>query len=393
MLLALLAGCGGVHAGTDADAPAELATAPADLTDAPADLTTAPDLAVANDASMPTVTPLIFSCQKPITANACPPVTGTANQASFCLRPQFPGVTKVEVYVDRGGAAGADWKTPFATLTNDGTGTFKATAALPNGSYPYLFRTYGNADGLARPSVFLIDQLNPAFVPSTTGSPTGRSVSQITVPQTPAPLYHVKGVVTWAGLPQPCFAIDLQLGELRTKTGLAISEHGTAMFTETGPDGSYDFLVAAGPFGIDITYPFGLVTGYPNPTTTPSVGITRTAGTVTTADVTLDPADISYPEANYAALTPMAPMVTLPVTFTLDLIPGSSSMTAAVSITIVAGNDPTFWGKFNADTSIPFDGTGITKGKTYWWGAWQRRIGSTGTTWTMESLMFPIVFQ
>jgi hypothetical protein len=132
--------------------------------------------------------------------------------------------------------------------------------------------------------------------------------------------------------------------------------------------------------------------------TTPSVGIAQTGGTVTSADVILDPTDISYPEASYAALSPTSAMATmpatLPVTFTVELIPGATKMMAAVIGTNIAGNDPKFWNyPPNTDTSVVFDGTGFTKGQTYWWGAWQTRKGPTGTTWTSESLLFPIVFQ
>ena len=358
----------------------------------------------ANDGGTGTALP--FACAALTSApqpSACPAPSGQAGMVSFCYRAEWPGVTSVDVYGGFGQAS--DWTAPFLTLTGDGTGTFTGTTALANSAtpYPYLFRVHGSADGLVKDGQYLLDQENPQFVPPPPNAPLKRSVSAVSAPQpTSTTIHHLRGKVVYAGAAQPCFSIDLEAGELRKDGGAVISEHTTANFAESAADGTFDFSVAPGPFGITIRFPFALSAdaGYPDPNATPSVGTTRTGVDVAAVDVTLDPAEVNYPLADYAKLAPTGGTANLPVTFTVSVIPGSASASIAVIGTNIAGNDPLYWSAFGTSTSVgPWDGTfggaaGQAKlGTTYYWGAWQKSApGAAGTVWTMESLLFPIVF-
>jgi hypothetical protein len=340
---------------------------------------------------------LPFSCTPPPHPNPCPAPSGKDGEASFCYRPGWAGVTSVDVYVGKTGQA-SDWTTPFATLTKDASGTFTGAAALADGTYPYVFRVHGSADGLVRDGTYLRDPENPSFQPTVTGAPP-RSLSVITVPQAAAQTHQVRGVLSYAGSPQSCYSVDLEVGELHADGGsMVLSEHGTAAYTETETDGSYAFTVADGPIGVIIRYPFGLSSTYPDPTTTPSLGITRTNAEVMGSDLTLPSVDVAYPLADYAAMSPTPnSMATLPVTFKLTVIPGSTLAQISVTSTNIAGNDPAYASGFTANTSVMWNGTfggmgGNAKpGTTYYWGTWQEASAKGG--WVGESLLFPIQFK
>ncbi len=344
-----------------------------------------------------------FTCAEttaPISPNACPAIVGSHGHASFCYRPQWSGATGVDVYLSSHGLS-TDWNAPFATLTNDGSGTFTGTATLADGTYPYVFQVHGSADGLVRDGDYLSDQQNPNFVPPPVGCPSSRSVSSITVPQVATPIYHVRGKVVFAGAPQSCYALDLEAGELLKPAGGVLSEHGTANYGESAADGTFDFPVGAGPFQVIVKYPFKLASpdgGYPDPFSVPSVGVTRTALTVT-GDVMLDPADVAYSEADYGKMSPVTGTATLPVTFSYSLTAGSTGAQASVTSTNIAGNDPAYASGYSTATTDEWDGSfngssgSAEAGTTYYWGAWQRSaaLEDGGVVWTSQSLLFPIV--
>ncbi len=279
------------------------------------------------------------------------------------------------------------------SLANDGTGTFTGTHALPDGTYDYVFRTHGSADNLVKDGQFLLDQENPAFAVHPDAGLTGnRAVSSVSVPQMPSPLYHVKGQVLMNGQPQPCYLIDLEVGELMMGIHV-LAEHSTANFAESGIDRTFDFPVAVGPQMVVIQYPF-LLTGahaaYPDPTKTPSIGYAK-AGFTSSGDLTLDPAEVSYND--YALMAPTTADATLPVTFQFSVIAGSQSVQPSLAQANGAGNDPAWRPPPSTGTSQPFDGTlnngnMIPLNSQYWWGTWQQR----GATWYEESLLFPITF-
>ena len=421
----VLAGCSSSNANTLSAAPGDAGStrdaqggSDAPSTDATTDGflgdSSSSDVAVtdaANDAATDSAVPsdahagaLAFSCFATTAVpapNPCPASSGQAGQASFCYRPQWAGVTGVDVYGGFGKAT--DWTAPFVTLNNDGSGMFTATTALANGSYPYVFETHGSADNLVKDRHPFLDQYNPRFVPAPAGAPDQRSVSQITVPQVGAPVVHIKGSVLFEGQPQPCYSIDLEAGE-NIVNGKVVSEHDTANFTESAMDGTFDFAVAVGvPYGITIRYPFTLSAdaGYPDPSATPSVGIAR-ASVTPPADVALDPVDVLYPIADYAAMSPTGGSATLPVMVTFTVIPGSSVAYMSVTSTNIAGNDPAYASAPGTATSVTWDGVfsgtkdaSVVPGTEYYWGAWQRRDQAVdgGTQWVEEGLLFPIKFQ
>jgi hypothetical protein len=382
--------------GPDGDAGA------ADLATPPGDAAGARDSALATDSAAPTDGPAAaFSCaqtKNPPAPNPCPAPVAKSGQVSFCFRAGWSGVTAVEVYGGFHNDA-SDWKMPFASLTDDGTGTFTATVALADGSYPYLYRTHGAADGLVKDGQYLLDQENPQFEPNPPMAPLQRSVSVVTVPQVAPTLRHLRGALTFAGQPLPCYSVALDAGELR-QNGKVLSEHTTANFAESAADGTFDFPVADGPMLIAVRFPFGLVTGYPDPAQTGSSGIARTGVTVAGADVTLDPVDLAYPD--YALMAPASGGAqALPVTFQYSVIPGAQTAAASVIATNIAGNDPAWEGPFDNTGSATFDGTlggnggMVVAGKQYYWGSWQRfpPRSDGGVSWVAESLLYPITFQ
>jgi hypothetical protein len=397
VLTLVMLGCGGGAGGDQADQ-----AAPTDAS-VRVDGAQALDAASASDAgpSDDGATPLAFSCAattKPLTNNPCPPMNATAGKVTFCFRPSFAGVTSVQLYGGFGQAG--DWNDPFLTLADDGSGTFVAATTLATGAYPYVFHVTGSADTLFKGTQSFPDQLNPSFVPAPSGDKSGRSASLVTVPlpATP-PIYHLTGKVLFNGAPQPCYSVSVAAGELVTDMGT--SEKSEANFIETGTDGSFDFPVAAGPFGITVRYPFflaGANAAYPNPSVTPSLGYARTDSVTVSGDVAVAAIDMSYPD--YARMMPaFGGSATLPVTFGLSVIPGAGESSVAVIKTNIAGNDPAYWGPFGtASTSTwngAFGGSGnVVPGVTYYWGTWQRfdpKVAG-GATWTAESLLFPITF-
>jgi hypothetical protein len=352
--------------------------------------------------------PLAFHCFATTdlpNPNPCPTPSGASGEASFCYRPQWAGATKVEVYGGFGQAT--DWTDPFLTLKNDGSGTFTGTTAVANGSYPYLYRVHGDDDGIIRPTQYMLDQSNAHFLPSPPGSPSyaagskaPRSVSELIVPQASQPVTTLKGIVMFAGQAQSCFSVDLEAGEV-TEGGVAKQEHNTANITESASDGTFSFPVTSAPYQVVVRYPFTLAAGdagYPDPSTTPSMGYARIMVTASGATTTLDPIDTYYPD--YAKMAPTSGTATLPVTFTITLIPGSEAAWVAVISTDIAGNDPAYASKASSSTSVMWDGTlggkagMVTSGETYYWGAWQEKapLEDGGPTWNEESLLFPIVF-
>jgi hypothetical protein len=385
--LCLLAACGRPNpiAPADAGTPTDAGPAPTD------------DNVPIGGAGLP------LSCAAltapPRALNPCPAPAGGSGHVGFCFRPGWAGVTGVDVYGGFGQAS--DWKMPFLTLADDGTGTFVGQTAVADGTYPYMFRAHGAVDGLVKDGQYLLDPENPSFQPHVAGAPVMRSVSMVTVPQMPpAPRYHVRGRVLFGTAPQPCYSVDLEVGELSSGSKV-VSEHYTANFTESAADGSFDFTSATGPIGLIVRYPFllgGPGAPYPDPASTPSVGIARANVTVASADVALDPVDISYPD--YAALMPKSGTVSLPATFTFTLIPAAQSAWLAVIATNSAGNDPLYSSAPSSATSVTWDGSfgmgnQAAAGMTYYWGTWQKRApaGDAGVTWNEESLLFPITFQ
>ncbi|HEY1557434.1 MAG TPA: hypothetical protein VGF94_21510 [Kofleriaceae bacterium] len=347
-------------------------------------------------------TPLALMCAvtlgDAIAPNPCPAPSGADGHADFCFRPQWPGVTSVDVYGGFGQAT--DWTQPYVSLTNDGSGTFTGGAALVDGSYPYLFRVHGTVDNLVKNGQYLLDQTNASFVPAPAQAPGGggtipRAVSQLVVPQVASTLHHLTGKVIYGATAQPCFAIALEIGELRAGSTV-LAEHDTANFVESGTDGSFELDVADGEVMAVVRYPFeltGMQAPYPDPATTPTLGYARTTQQIAGADLALDALDVTYSETDYSAMSPTGGTGSLPQTFALSVLPAAQTASVAVSATNIAGNDAKYQSTPSTTTAVTWDGTfgggqQAMTGTTYYWGTWQQ-----GATWTAESLLFPIVFQ
>ncbi len=346
--------------------------------------------------------PLISSCAVTTTTfapTACPAPTSAHGQADFCFRPQWQGVTAVDLYGQF--SPGDDWLTPRASLTDDGTGTFivKGVTVPDGGPYPYLFKVTGDTDNVAG-DMWFEDQTNPAFLGKTPGAPIARSISSLTVPQpAAATLHHLTGKVTYGAIAQPCFGVGILVGE-RLSGNTVLSEQSTANYAETDADGNFDFAIADGQVQTAVRYPFflaGANAPYPDPMTTPSIGIARQTIQLAGADMALDPLDVTFKESDYAAMAPTngtAPLPTpdAPLTFTIPLIAGAQTATVAVIGNDVAGDDAKYQSKPTTQTSVMWDGSmgmsGVAQTDTpYFWGTWQQFA-----TWNAQSLLFPIEF-
>jgi hypothetical protein len=342
---------------------------------------------------------------------SCPPPSGTPGQADFCFRPSWPGVTTVEVF----GAFGTstDWKSAFATLQATSTGLFVGHAQIANGTYPYLFRVKGSTDDLiaydipdqhTNRGLWMEDLQNSHFVQSPPGSPFYSStplggmqkfVSSLTVPQVADAVHDLHGVVTFNGVPQPCYTIEVRAGGPRAFYSLA------ANFAETGPDGTFHFAAADGPAYVTAQFPFYFDGdgGYPQVSNTPVVGFAQTGAKVAGADTAIDPLDVFV---DYAPLSPPpnSTSVPLPVTFNFALPPNVKSAAVGVNSYTFPGGDPLVkYGPYGTATSFTFDGGGnygpVTAGKQYYWAVWEN-IHAThdgGTGWNTQTLSLPITFQ
>jgi len=349
---------------------------------------------------------LPFTCAPTFSPNPCPAPSGAAGEADFCFRPQWAGATQVQVYF--GPPTTSFNSYTMVSLSADGSGTWTGKAtSVATGTYSYLFHVMGSTDNVIdRNGEWLLDQEAAQFTSGPPNAPIGRSFPVMSIPQptTLPTFHHVTGTVVYGGAPQSCYQLSLDVGEILGDGGAGvISEHGTANYMETDSTGKFDFAVTDGQVGIGIRYPFllsGLDAGYPNGLSTPSVGIARTTVEVSGADLPLDPADVSYPESAYAAMSPTnGATQTLPVTFTFSLVPGSVETYVSVTSTNTAGDDPAYASTPGTATSVMWDGTfgkdaSAAVNTTYWWGAWQhRQLSDAGTMWVDESMLFPLPLQ
>jgi hypothetical protein len=295
------------------------------------------------------------------------------------------------------------------TLEKTSTGLFIGHAPLANGTYPYLFRVKGSTDDLlgfeadhVNKGLWMVDLANPQFLPSPPGAPnytpaatTQKSASGITVPQVHQPVHDVSGLVTFHGVPQPCFSIEIMAGSPKTDPSYA------ADFAQTGQDGMFHFSAADGPLHIFAEFPFftSADAGYPQVATTPLLGWASFVTTMADANITVDPLEVF---ADYSSLSPSAnsTSVPLPVTFHFALLPNAKAAAVGVSGSTYPGGDPLVtFGPFGKATTFSFDGGGaygpVKPGTPYYWAVWQRLnpMHDGGTGWAQQSLMLPITFQ
>jgi hypothetical protein len=115
------------------------------------------------------------------------------------------------------------------------------------------------------------------------------------------------------------------------------------------------------------------------------------------ADTTVPAVDMIYPD--YDVMAPVGQGGALPVTFKYTLIPGAMTASFTADKTNIPGNDPGFASPQSAMTSYTWDGVfggtamdKVVPGTQYYWGTFQKMTPAGGTTWTVESMLFPITF-
>ena len=320
--------------------------------------------------------------------------SASTGEVTFSYKPSWPGVTAVTVLGGFGQAD--DWKAPFVTLTNDGTGQYTGMASLPDGVYPYVFRVTGDA-AAATPtkSLFAIDPGNPAFVACPMGSPTFTTAapnpcSALTVPQPPAATTnHVTGTVTSGGKPAPGWLIEFEREEPK-------SHHFFVDRVATGADGSFDLAAALGNYRLQALPPdFYSTTDATRVPAKEATARRAISGAFSLASaVAVVVPDVAFTKyAMFKAPSPPA----LPAAFSFNDDPATILDVYGPGANI---GDPWFTSKPTATGMASFDGNFTTKqakapmvvkGTSYFWGTETAMMTSSGK-WLVQSLVFPITW-
>ncbi len=323
---------------------------------------------------------------------------------TFRYAPAWKGATKVEVY----GAFGAatDWKQPFATLADDGSGTFTGTAVVPPGQFIYVFKVTGD-EAAAKPDTyarFTIDPTNPDFVPCPAESPTfdknaPNPCSQLTSPQgAAATTYHFKGTVTSGGAPIAGYLVQLDRQEPK-------SHHFFVNRVTTGADGTFDIAAATGSYRVQVLHPTYLSQTDAQRTSPESLAALRrsiSTSLLLAQDTTINAAEIAY--GGYATMQPSADAgpVALPATFTFSVLPGTAGARLSLYGPGPQIGDPWYSGKLDTSGTADFDGSfntskapdgGLVPDAQYWWGTEQEypKVDG-GVGWTAQTLVLPVRF-
>lgn len=337
---------------------------------------------------------------EPASEAAAPDSTVPTRAVTFSYRPSWKGVKSVEVL----GAFGqvTDWTLAFVTLTDDGTGTFTATApAVAVGHHLYVFKVRGDeaAGGAAKADTlerFAIDPSNPAFVVCPEASPassaSGNPCSDLTVPQpAAAPVFHARGVVQSAGAPIAGYLVELERDEPQ-------GHHMFANRTTTKADGTFDLAAAPGTYRFEVLHPtFYKMTDAQrtNPETFAAVRRSISSEILIDADTMINAAEVSY--TGYAAMSPRG-TATLPTSFSFTAAAGTKARAAVYGpgnqigdpwwVGTATSNE--FDGGFN--TSKAPDGGAVKAAATYAWGTQQTYPKPDGgaLSWTAQSMVLPI---
>jgi hypothetical protein len=336
--------------------------------------------------------------------DATPPVDAAPSSITFSYRPSWKGVKSVEVL--GGFGLSSDWKQAFVTLTDDGTGTFTGTApALAAGHYSYLFRATGDEAAAAAKTAtyprFALDPTDAAFVACPTGAPTftteaANPCSDLTVPQ-PArgPTFHVRGVVHSHGAAIPGFLVQIERDE-------DTSHHMFADRATSGADGTFDLVVAAGTYRIEILHPTFYAlndTQRSDPESYQAVRRSLSSAFTVLTDRQLNAAEIAYD--GYAAMQPRG-AATLPTTFTFSAPTHGTRARAAIYPARVSVADPIWVAPLGVASSDVFDGGfntkkadgGLVPDASYLWGTESEyATPDGGVTWTAQSMVYPVRWQ
>jgi hypothetical protein len=363
------------------------------------DAGTSTDTGVAPDASTPDV-------------GGLPDAGVTTSSVLLKYRPSWGGVMGVAVFGAFGQAT--DWTMPFASLADDGTGTYTATVTLPAGTYAYLFRIMGDSAGSnpARVAHSALDPTNPTVAVCPPGSPSyvanpTNPCSMLSVPALPpSTLYHVRGSVHYDSAAIGGYLVLIE----RVEMGL---HHFYVDRMDAASDGSVDFMVAPGKYRFQVLHPtyYSKNDAQRDPLMLMASRRAISGGfAVASMDVDVaPPAQVAM--HSYSTMMPTTGMnLSLPVTFDWQKETGASASHAAVyesaSTTAPMIGDPWYTSRSSSvAVSASWDGTfnqttvaktaSVTAGKVYYWGTSQAgpRPATGEVSWTQESMVFPISVQ
>ncbi len=324
---------------------------------------------------------------------------------TFSYKPQWSGVNAVSVY----GAFGqsTDWTAPFVTLADDGTGTYKGQATLPNGEYLYVFKVVGDVDAgtnAAKLSRFAIDPANSAFSACPAQSPTYDAMnpnpcSQLTVPQQPPPaLVHVTGLVVSDAAPIAGWLVQLDREEKN-------SHHFFVNRVTTKADGAFDLVAAPGSYRVQVLHPTFLskMDAQLDPV---ALGKLRrdisSAFTIASGTVPVPSAEIAF--HTYASFAPVGDGGSLPTTFSFS----TNGVPARLDVygTGMDGGapeigDPWYASPPTTSSSAAFDGgfnttqaqqKTVALGERYFWGVEENVATDAGVTWTAQSMVLDVTW-
>jgi hypothetical protein len=339
---------------------------------------------------------------------------GPAQTVTFAYRPQWSGVTKVEVV--GGFGQPTDWSktASLVTLAKDSSGNYTATVTLPPGTYLYLFRVTGDAQA-ADPATYVryaVDPLDTAFAPCPMQSPTYSKIdanpcSQLVVGATgappPAAPVHVKGTLTVDAAPAAGWLVVLEREEPK-------SHHFFANRVTTGSDGSFDLVGSAGHYRLQAQHPSFLseTDQQLDPLAAVDAGgsvlrrAVSNAFPLATSDVTVAAPDLAFHA--YPRFAPVGDGGSLPTQFTFE-----SGTQARLDVYgslmdggVVEIGDPWYAGADTTDGGAVFSGAFNTHaamqdaavpGTRYMWGTEEPWGMDAGVAWVKQTMAFPIVWQ
>ena len=323
---------------------------------------------------------------------------------TFRYTPSWSGASAVVVLGGFGQAN--DWSAaqPFATLKDDGTGTFTGSADLPAGSYLYVFRVTGDS-AAATPATFTryaIDPATTSFDACPAQSPTYSAMSanpcsKLTVPASggAASTFHVRGVVQVDGQPASGYLVQLD----RNESG---SHHFFVNRVTTKNDGAFDVVAAAGQYRLQVLHPTYLSStdATRDPIALQALRRAISSTFPVAADLTVNGPEVAFHD--YAAFAPRD-AGTLPTHFVWSGDGGGASerLTVYGGTTSEIG-DPWYASAIAASGAADFDGGFNTKqagllsvkiGDRYFWGTETSAKIDGGVSWTGQTMVFPITWR
>lgn len=335
-----------------------------------------------------------------VTTNDVVANDGGPSTVSFAYTPSWTGVTAVSVLGGFGQTG--DWTSPFLTLTNDGSGTFRGTASLAPGAYLYVFKIVGDDAGPAKYSRYAIDPTVSAYAACPQASPTydannPNPCSQLGVPQgAAATLVHVKGVVVSDGAPIAGYLVQLDRNETS-------SHHYFVNRDTTASDGSFDLLAAVGTYRIQVLHPTFLSATDAQRDPVALAALRRDISSsfpLATSDFVVPSAEVAF--HGYGSFAPID-SGTLPTTFSFTTNAPTRLDVYGTGMDGGAPNigDPWFASTPTQSGAATFDGgfntaqaneKNVALGERYFWGVEESIATDAGVSWTAQSMVFDIAW-